>query len=107
MRRRPNIDHKAVANACRTNPGMWQPVAEYNSSQSADGAAGYIRYATTKKAHHLSPYAPAGAFEARRTLTEYGALVEARFVGTAAAHGPDNGRLYTLAPLTTRKDGRP
>jgi hypothetical protein len=81
VRRRPNIDHKAVANACRNNPGMWQPVAEYNSSQSADGAAGYIRDATTKKTTHTSPYAPAGAFEARRILTEYGARVEARYVG--------------------------
>jgi hypothetical protein len=81
VRRRPNIDHKAVATACRNQPGVWQPVAEYNSSQSADGAAGYIRDATTKHTHHTSPYAPAGAFEARRTLTEYGARVEARFVG--------------------------
>lgn len=85
MRRRPNIDHKAVAAVCRTNPGMWQPVAEYNSSQSADGAAGYIRNATTKKPTHISPYAPAGSFEARRTLTEYGARVEARFVGDDTA----------------------
>jgi len=81
VRRRPYIDHKAVAAACRNNPGVWQPVAEYNSSQSADGAAGYIRHATTKKTSHISPYAPAGAFEARRMLTEYGARVEARFVG--------------------------
>lgn len=81
MRRRPNTDHKAVADACRNSPGVWQPVAEYNSSQSADGAAGYIRDATVKKTHHVSPYAPAGAFEARRTLTEYGARVEARYVG--------------------------
>lgn len=83
MRRRPNIDHKAVANACRNNPGVWQPVAEYNSGQSADGAVGYIRDATTKKTHHISPYAPAGAYEARRTLTEYGARVEARYVGSS------------------------
>jgi hypothetical protein len=83
VRRRPNIDHKAVADACRNQPGVWQPVAEYNSSQSADGAAGYIRYATTKKAIHISPYAPAGSFEARRTLTEFGARVEARFVGSS------------------------
>jgi hypothetical protein len=83
VRRRPNIDHKTVAANCRANPGMWQPVAEYNSSQSADGAAGYIRYATTKKTTHVSPYAPAGAFEARRTLTEFGARVEARFVGSS------------------------
>ncbi|MFF6781374.1 hypothetical protein [Streptomyces sp. NPDC012510] len=81
MKRRPNIDHKAVAAACRNQPGIWQPVAEYNSSQSAAGAAGYIRDATTKKTTHLSPYAPAGAYEARHALTEYGARVEARFVG--------------------------
>lgn len=27
--------------------------------------------------------------------------------GVLDARGPDNGRLYALAPLTTRKDGRP
>lgn len=27
--------------------------------------------------------------------------------GVLTMRGPDNGRLYALAPLTTRKDGRP
>lgn len=27
--------------------------------------------------------------------------------GVLVQRGPDNGRLYTLAPLTTWKDGRP
>jgi hypothetical protein len=80
MRRR-KVDHFAVAAACRENPGVWQPVGEYNSSQSAEGAGDYIRKAYTKKLSQRSAYSPAGSFESRHTLTEYGARVEARYVG--------------------------
>lgn len=90
MKRR-QINHFKVAEHCRANPGVWQPVGEYNSTSSAHGAAAYIRNARVRTPHHASPYAPAGAFEARRMLTEFGALVEARYVGaspdTAALDG--------------------
>jgi hypothetical protein len=79
---RKQIDHFAVADACRANPGVWQPVGEYNSSQSAEGASDYISNAYVKTSSQRSAYAPAGSFEARHTLTEFGARVEARYIGT-------------------------
>lgn len=82
--RRHKINHFAVAAACRENPGVWQPVGEYNSSQSAEGAGDYIRKAYTKKVSQRSAYSPAGSFESRHVLTEYGARVEARYVGVSA-----------------------
>lgn len=83
MRRR-KVDHFAVAAACRATPGVWQPVGEYNSSQSAEGAGDYIRKAYTKKSAQRSAYSPAGSFETRWALTEFGAQVEARYVGVSA-----------------------
>jgi hypothetical protein len=79
---RKQIDHFAVADACRANPGVWQPVGEYNSSQSAEGAIDYISNAYVKTSTQRSAYTPAGSFEARHELTEFGARVEARYVGT-------------------------
>lgn len=83
MMRRSRIDHFAVAETCRANPGVWRTAGEYNSSQSADGAVGYIRNAMTRHPGQRSAYTPAGSFEARRVLTEYGARVEARYVGVS------------------------
>ncbi|MFF9240046.1 hypothetical protein ACF1AL_14600 [Streptomyces sp. NPDC014801] len=82
-RRRPQIDHFSVAAACRTHAGEWQTVGEYNSSQSAQGMVGTIRKAYTRKGKQSSAYVPAGAFEARYELTEFGARVEARFIGSS------------------------
>ncbi|WP_020135125.1 hypothetical protein [Streptomyces sp. 351MFTsu5.1] len=82
MTRRNHINHFTVAAACRANPGVWQPVGEYNSSQSAEGAVDYISSAYVKTSTQRSAYTPAGSFEARYELTEFGARVEARFVGT-------------------------
>lgn len=82
--RRHKINHFAVAAACRENPGVWQPVGEYNSSQSAESAGNSIRGAYVKVPTHRSPYTPAGSFESRHTLTEFGARVEARYVGVGA-----------------------
>lgn len=83
MNRRTRINHFTVAAACRANPGVWQPVGEYNSSQSAEGAADYIRTAYVKTASQRSAYSPAGSFETRHALTEFGAQVEARYVGVS------------------------
>lgn len=84
MNRHGRVDHFAVAAVCRAKPGQWQEVGEYNSSQSADGAIHYIRTASVKSPAQASAYTPAGAFETRRTLTEFGARVEARYVGVNA-----------------------
>jgi hypothetical protein len=83
MNRRTRINHFTVAAACRANPGVWQPVGEYNSSQSAEGAADYIRNAYVKTSSQRSAYSPAGSFETRQALTEFGARVEARYVGVS------------------------
>jgi len=80
--RRLNVNHFTVAAACRAHPGEWQPVGEYNSTQSAEGAATNIRSAYVRTPGHRSAWAPAGAFEARHALTEFGARVEARYIGT-------------------------
>jgi hypothetical protein len=80
MRRR-KVDHFAVAAACRENPGVWLPVGEYNSTMSAEGAGSYIRSAVVKASERRSAYSPAGSFETRHALSEFGALVEARYVG--------------------------
>lgn len=82
-RRRVNVDHALVADSCRANPGLWLSVGEYNSTPSAEGIATAIRKAKTKSPAQQSPYSPAGSFEARRALTEYGARVEARYVGVS------------------------
>lgn len=94
--RRSNIDHFAVAAVCRANPGEWQPVGEYGSSQSAEGVARYIRTAKTRTAANRSAYEPAGAFEARQELTELGARVETRYISLSA----DAAWVDALASLT-------
>lgn len=83
MSRHTRVDHFAVAAACRANPGEWQPVGEYNSTQSAYGAMGHISRAVITTTSQQSAYTPAGSFEARQELTEFGARVEARFVGVS------------------------
>ena len=74
------VNHFAVAAICRANPGQWQDVGEYNSTDSARRSAEGIRTAFVKGPGRRSAYTPAGAFEARHELTEYGARVEARYV---------------------------
>ena len=83
MSRHARVDHFAVAAVCRANPGEWQLVGEYNSTQSAYGATSHIRRAVITTTSQQSAYSPAGAFEARQELTEFGARVEARFVGVS------------------------
>jgi hypothetical protein len=77
------VNHFTLADLCRTNPGEWQDVNEYNSSQSACGVAATIRAAYVKGGDRRSAWVPAGAFQARHRLTEFGARVEARYVGVA------------------------
>lgn len=80
--KRSKIDHFAIAEACRAVPGEWQPVGEYSSTRSAKGALAYIGKAQKSRGMQMSAYYPAGAFEARFELTEMGARVEARYVGS-------------------------
>lgn len=82
--KRKFVDHIAVAARCRANPGEWQEVGEYNGTQSADRVARKIRtaYVPPSGRPPESAYAPAGAFEASRSLTEFGARVVARYVGS-------------------------
>lgn len=77
------VDHFAVAAPCRANPGQWQEVGEYNSTLTAAGIVRNVRAAYAKGRDRRSAWNPAGAFDARRELTEFGARVEARFVGAA------------------------
>lgn len=80
--RTKQVNHFTIADICRANPGEWQSVKEYNSTQSAVGIAQEIRTACVKRSgHRRSAWVPAGAFEARHELTEFGARVEARYVG--------------------------
>lgn len=82
--KRSHIDHFAIADVCRTVPGQWRPVGEYNSTQSASGVIYYIGKAGKSRSMQVSVYHPAGTFEARFELTEFGAQVEARYVGIPA-----------------------
>ncbi|MET7688057.1 hypothetical protein ABZT06_08755 [Streptomyces sp. NPDC005483] len=83
MTRRKNIDHFAVAAACRANPGVWQRVGEYRATTTAQGMVWHIQRGATKNLTQRWAYLPVGSFEARHTLTEFGAQVEARFVGAS------------------------
>jgi hypothetical protein len=99
------VDHVAVAARCRANPGQWQEVGEYNSTLSADGMVRAIRAAyvpASRRARATSAYAPAGAFEATRVLTEFGARVEARYVGSTDEVGNDAVTALTATPQTRR-----
>lgn len=83
MMRHGRVDHFAVAEECRAHPGEWLPVGEYNSRQSAQGLIGSIHGAVVRNPGQRSAYSPAGSFEARQHLTEFGARVEARYVGVS------------------------
>jgi hypothetical protein len=81
-KRRP-ISHDKTAARLRSHPRMWMPVGEYRSSQSAEHMAWAVRtaYPWTRA---VSAYEPAGAYEARVRLTEFGAELVARYVGGAS-----------------------
>lgn len=79
--KRPMTDHTKTAARLRSHPRMWMPVGEYNSTQSAEGMAHMIRTGQAKQG--TSPYAPAGTFETRVELTEFGAELLAQYVGSA------------------------
>ncbi len=84
LAKRTPIDHDQAAARLRSRPGLWMPVGEYRSSQSAEHMAWAVRtaYPWTRI---VSAYEPAGAFEARVRLTEFGCELVARYVGGGAA----------------------
>ena len=78
--KRPRVDHAKTAAELRAAPGTWRSVGEYRSSQSAEHMAYAVRTAWSKTKDG-SPYAPAGSFQAKTRLTEYGAELYIRYVG--------------------------
>lgn len=79
--KQPRVDHKAVGEALRANPGVWMKVGEYRNANSADDAVRYIRYGRINRPRAISRwYQPAGQYETRTSLTEGGTLVEARYL---------------------------
>ncbi|MGW2692413.1 hypothetical protein ACWC3Y_11185 [Streptomyces sp. NPDC001296] len=85
--KRPLVNHAAAAARLRARPGTWLVVGEYRSSLTADHMAYLVRTAWTKRGTR-SPYAPAGSFEAVTRLTEAGACLVARYIGTNTPEGP-------------------
>jgi hypothetical protein len=75
---RENTDHVRVAATLRAQPGVWLPVGDYGSRQSAMGIAWQIRSTTGG----IAAYSPRGAFESRVEPTPDGSRVFARYIGT-------------------------
>lgn len=102
--KRPAVDHTASAATLRSTPGKWMFLGEYQSSTGADYAAYCIRTAYAKG--RLSAYRPAGSFEARTELTEFGADLWACYVGPVEGlrtrlplDDPDRHALDTVADV--------
>lgn len=87
--KRPRVNHQETADRLKANPHTWLIVGEYRSTISADGICRYIRTGAQRHSHRTpSPYQPAGAYEARMELTEFGVRVDARYVGTPRKDTP-------------------
>jgi hypothetical protein len=74
---RAPVDHRAIADRCKSSPGQWVELAAYNTGLTARQIASMVRRA------RLAAYAPAGAFEARAA----GGQVEVRFAIDAGLRG--------------------
>jgi hypothetical protein len=86
--KRTRVDHQATADRLRAHPRTWMEVGEYQSTISGDGIVRGIRTGVQRHIGRApSPYAPAGSFEARMELTEFGVRVFARYVGTTRKDG--------------------
>ncbi|NEA52349.1 hypothetical protein [Streptomyces sp. SID10815] len=75
---RRQVNHSEAAHRLRAQPGVWLPVGEYRTKDSADVAARAIR--TGRWPNWPSPYT-AGQYETRTELTEFGVRVDARYLG--------------------------
>jgi hypothetical protein len=82
----PRADHQRTADEARRRPGTWVTVSEYRNPVTVRNIAQRIRtgYPIGGTADRR-PYAPAGHFETRTTLTEDGTLLETRYTGAPAA----------------------
>ncbi|MEV8600491.1 hypothetical protein AB0465_11495 [Streptomyces griseoviridis] len=88
MTRRKNVDHFAVAAACRATPGQWLMVGEYGSRYSAESTARVIRSGQTTSGRGRAAYAPPGSFEARVEQADRGHGIEVRYVGARESMEP-------------------
>lgn len=79
LSRRPRVNHADAAARARRRPHRWVVVGEYRSSQSAEGVVSDIHTAGSRLGR-VSEYRPAGAYQARTRLTEYGCEVLVRYV---------------------------
>jgi len=75
----PRNDHRASAAQARKNTGLWIFAGSYNSTMSARGAQREVSVA-----ERFPSYRPAGTFEARVELTQDGANLFVRHLGTGA-----------------------
>ncbi|MCF3101488.1 hypothetical protein IPZ58_07830 [Streptomyces roseoverticillatus] len=75
VQERPHADHAAAARKLRQVPGKWRVVAVYMALQTAQDVCWKVRTAA------LASYAPAGAFEAKASLTKTGTRLYVRYVG--------------------------
>lgn len=73
-----STSHVQAARACRAQPGVWLPVGDYSTKQSANSIAWQIRSGGGR----ISAYTSAGEFESRIEPTPLGTRVLARYVGT-------------------------
>lgn len=74
-----STSHAQVAQDLRAQPGVWLPVGDYSTKQSASSIAWQVRTGGGR----IAAYRPGGDFESRLEPTPLGTRVMARFVGTA------------------------
>ncbi|MFC5144233.1 hypothetical protein [Streptomyces aureoversilis] len=77
VQQRPHANHVTAARKLRQAPGKWRVVALYKDMPAAQGICSKVRTA------ELTSYAPAGAFEAKASVTKAGCRVYVRYVGVA------------------------
>lgn len=77
--KRPMVDHQATAETLRSQPGVWQPVADYRNRGTADRMVRAIRDGLPVGRGSI-PYLPAGAFEAQLEFVEDGTRIHARYI---------------------------
>ena len=76
--RHRRVSHRLAAEQCRSKPGTWQEIGEYQTRDSAGAIAGFIRRADGSIGVW---YQPARTFESRVERTDGGFRVDARYIG--------------------------
>ncbi|MFD5571959.1 hypothetical protein [Streptomyces cadmiisoli] len=67
-------DHRKVAASAKEQPGQWQLVGLYRNAETARATSIHVTRG------HLAAYAPAGSFQAFRSVSEEGRRLWVRFV---------------------------